>query len=76
MSNILRHPFITLKKAQVYTAKNTTDLLQVVDKKRQTCQFHQVATNLLKSGLLQLMSFADLLQLVETTCSKPVYNKF
>ena len=46
------------------TAKNATDLLQVVsftgllqlvDKLQQPCQFHQVATSLLKSGLLQLV---------------------
>ena len=47
-----------------YTVKNATDLLQVVNftglfqlvnKLQQTCQFHQVATSLLKSGLLQLV---------------------
>ena len=47
-----------------YTAINVTDLLQVVYKLQQTCQFHAVP------------SFADLLQLVKTTCSKPVGNKF
>ena len=45
-----------------YTAKNATDLwqvvnftglLQLVNKLQQACQFHQVATSLLKSGLLQ-----------------------
>ena len=47
-----------------YTAKNATDLLQVVNytgllqlvnKLQQTCQFHQVATSLLRSSLLQLV---------------------
>ena len=47
-----------------YTAKNATDLLQVVsltnslqlvNKLQQACQFHQVATSLLKSGLLQFV---------------------
>ena len=47
-----------------YTAKNATDLLQVVNltnslqlvnKLQQACQFHQVATSLLRSGLLQLV---------------------
>ena len=47
-----------------YTVKNPTDLLQVlnftgllqlVNKLQQTRQFHQVATSLLKSGLLQLV---------------------
>ena len=52
----------------VYTTKNATNLLQVVNftvllqlvNKSQTCLFHQVATSLLKSSLLQL-AFADLL---------------
>ena len=48
----------------MYTAKNTTDLLQVVkfigllelvNKFQQACKFHQVATSLLKSGLLQFV---------------------
>ena len=60
-----------------YTAQNATDLLQVVnftslsqlvDKLQQACQFHQVATSLLKSDLLQFG--------LETTCNKPVDNKF
>ena len=59
-----------------YTAKKGTDLLQVIgfsflqlaNKLQQTCQFHHVAASLLKS--------ADLLQLVETTCCKPVDNNF
>ena len=60
-----------------YTAKHTTDflevvfkftgLLQLVNRLQQTCQFQKVAKSPLKS---------DLLQLVETTCSKPVDNKF
>ena len=49
-----------------YTAKNATGLLQVVnftgllqlvDKLQQACQFYQVATSLLKSGLLQLVIY-------------------
>ena len=55
--------------------KNATDLSQVVGKLQQTCQFHQVATNLLKSALLQLVIYR-LVTLVETTCSKLVDNKF
>ena len=48
-----------------YTAKNGTDflqvfnftgLLQLVNNVKQTCQLHQVATSLLKSGLLPLVS--------------------
>ena len=35
---------------------------------QQACQFHQVATSLLRSGLLQLV----IGRLVETTCNKPV----
>ena len=44
---------------------NFTDLLQLVNKLQQACQFHQVATSLLKSGLLQFV-----------ICNKPVGNKF
>ena len=60
---------------RIYTAKNATVLLQVVNftgllqlvnKLQEVCQFYQVTTSLLKSGLLQL---------VETACSKPVDNK-
>ena len=60
------------------TDKNPADLFQVVNFTR-LCQ--QVATNLSISCLLKVimaccnLSFADLLQLVETTCSKPVDNK-
>ena len=47
----------------VITVKNATDFLQVVNftgflqliKLQQICQFQQVATSLLKSGLLQLV---------------------
>ena len=55
-----------------YTAKtatdllqvvNFTDLLQLVNKLHQTCQFHLVATSLLKSGLLQLVIYR-----LATTC--------
>ena len=47
-----------------YTAKNATDLLkvvnfigllQLVNQLQQACQFHQVATSLLRSSLLQLV---------------------
>ena len=48
-------------KLTMHTAKNTTDLLQAVNltgklfnKLQPTCQFHQVAANLLRSGSLQL----------------------
>ena len=60
-----------------YAAENTTDLLQVVNFTgllqlvnilQQTCQFHQVTTSLLKSGLLQLV----ICRLVTTTCNQPV----
>ena len=60
---------------QLRTARNATDLLQVVNfivlfqlvnKLQQTCQFHQIATSMLKSGLSQLV----ICRLVETTCSK------
>ena len=46
----------------IYTAKNSTGslqivnftgLLQVVNKLQQACQFYQIATSLLRSGLLQ-----------------------
>ena len=48
----------------VYTVKNATDLLEIfnftgllqfVNKLPQACQFHHVATSLLKSGLLQIV---------------------
>ena len=60
---------ICLFTAAQYIAKNGTDSLQ------QTSQFHQVATSLLKYYFCNL-SFADLLQLVEATCSVYVDNKF
>ena len=34
---------------------NFTELLQFVNKLQQACQFHQVATTLLRLGLLQLV---------------------
>ena len=52
------------------------NFLQLVNKLQQTCQFHQVPTSLLKSGLLQLIIYRLVTTLVETTCSKPVDNKF
>ena len=66
-----------------HTTKNATDLLQVVNftclfelvnKLQQTYQLYQVVKNL--SNRDCNLSFSDLLQLVETTCSKPVGNKF
>ena len=45
-----------------------TGLLQLVNKLQEACQFHQVATSLLKSGLLQLV----ICILVTTCCNKPV----
>ena len=68
-----------------YTAKNSTDLLQAVNftnlmqhvnKMQQGCQYNQVATSLLKFGLLQLVIFAVYLQLFDTTCNKSVDIKF
>ena len=65
----------------IYTAKNVTDLLQVVNftglmqfvnKLQQACQFHQVATSLLRLQACCNLSLSDLLQLVETICNKPV----
>ena len=67
-----------------YTVKNATDLLQVVNftdflqlvnKLLWTCQFiklQQICTNQACYNL----SFADLSQLIKTTCSKPVDDKF
>ena len=43
---------------------------------QKTCQFHQVATSQLKSGLLQHVICKLVKKVVETTCSKPVDNKF
>ena len=48
---------------------------QLVNKLQQICQFHKVATSLLKSACCNL-SFAYLLQLVKAICSKFVDNKF
>ena len=42
---------------------NFTGLLQLVDKWQQACEFHQVTTSLLKSGLLQLVIYR-----LVTTC--------
>ena len=64
----------------VYTAKNANRLVasrqfyRLVATCQQVasiCQFHQVVTSLLSQACCDL-SFADLLQLVETICSKPV----
>ena len=76
---------------QIYTAKNTADLLQVdnftgllqlVNKLQQTCQFDQVATSLLKSGLSQLVvcrlgTHVKISQLVASlqTSRQQVWNK-
>ena len=63
VSKILQH-LTALKLVYTYIAKNATDLLQVVNftsllplvnKLQQACQFHQVQTSLLRSGLLQLV---------------------
>ena len=71
----------TTRTYKVCTAKNATDLLQVVNftdlfqlvnKLQQTCQFYQVATSLLKSGLLQLV-ICILLTTLSCTC-KSVEN--
>ena len=55
---------LTGTSISLYRTKNATDLLQVVNftglsqlvNKLQNCQFHQVTTSLLKSGLLQLVT--------------------
>ena len=61
---------------KTHTPKNTSDLLQVVNftglfqlvnRLQQACQFHQAATSLLKSGLMQLTICR-----LATTCNKPV----
>ena len=51
---------VYLDKSMICTAKNATGLLQVVELQlvnmlQRTCQFHQVASSLLKSSLLQLV---------------------
>ena len=51
-----------------------TCALEVVNKLQQTCQLYQVVKNLFNRDCK--LSFSDLLELVETTCSKPVGNKF
>ena len=68
----------------VYTAKNATEWLQVVNfsgllqllnKLQQACQFYQIATSNCKSVSVFAAinsSLADLLQLVETSCNKSV----
>ena len=57
-----RPGIILIRTESNYPDKDATDLLQVVyqlvenfQQVAQTCQFHQVATSLLKSGLLQLV---------------------
>ena len=57
-----------------HTAKNATELLQFVNKLQQICRFHQIGTILQNQACCSL-SFADLLELVEKTCSKPLDNK-
>ena len=72
---------------RVYTAKNATGLLQVVNftnllqlvnKLQQACQFYQVATSLLKSGLLQfVICWNNLLkQLAESLLITSLDNQF
>ena len=51
-----------------YTAINVTDLLQVVNNYAEFIKLQQVCENQTCCNLL----FADLLQLVETICNKPV----
>ena len=52
------------------------DLLKLVNKLMQVCSLHQVAASLSKSDLIALDTvFADLLEVVTTTCSKLVDNK-
>ena len=51
---------------------NFTGLFQLVNKLQQTCEFYQVATSLLKSGLLQLV-ICRLLTTLSCTC-KSVEN--
>ena len=48
---------------------------QLVNKLQQVCQFHQVATSLLKSACCNL-SFADLLQLVKQLAANLWITKF
>ena len=57
-------PTTTSQESSTTITKNVTGMLQVVnftglgqvaDKLQQTCQFHQLATSLLKLGLLQLV---------------------
>ena len=60
--SLAEHEYMNIQpRSPCYTAKSATDLLQVdyftgllqlVNKLQQACQFHQVATSLLKSGLL------------------------
>ena len=45
----------TQPKCHTLQVVNFTGLLQLVNKLQQARQFHQVATSLLKSGLLQLV---------------------
>ena len=52
---------------QLSTLATPLLLMQFVNKLQQICQFLQVATHLLKSGLLQL---------VTTASNKPVDKKF
>ena len=67
-----------MSKNKVHTAKDTTDLLQVVNFTsllvlQQTCQFHQVATNL---SIASSRNKSVKIRLIKTTCRKPVDNKF
>ena len=52
-----------LKMPDLLQVVNFTALLQLVNKLQQACQFHQVATSLLKSGLLQFVICR-----LDTTC--------
>ena len=59
--------FLRVYRQKRHRLVASTGLLQLVNKLQQACQFHQVATSLLKSGLLQIV----ICRLV-TTCNKPV----
>jgi hypothetical protein len=59
--------------ANNYTQPKTTGFLQVDEIDKLVANCRQVATSLLKSSLLQLISFADLLQVDESTCIELVH---
>ena len=79
-SHRLRCPIGKCETNYIIHSQNVTDLLQVViftgcwiqlvKKLQQTCQFHQVAKTLLKSGLLRLV-----ISRLVTTCWNSLYSK-